>query len=155
MKRNERNSVFETNSSSVHSLVWKMPKKIKLSKKLDIKDGVLTVHCNDFKQETIVKGQPQKLEYIVTKIFRIHWWEYEICKSVSTNDDECPWELKNVLNAVNIYFPEIKEIRVVDIQNAGMDYDYDDPDKIVNIYSHTEIAQFLFTNEIMVKIYMD
>lgn len=155
MKKNERKGVFETNSSSVHSLVWEMPKKIKLSKKLDIKDGVLTVHCNNFKQDTIVKGQAQKFEYIVTKIFRIHCWEYETSKVVSTNDDECPWELKDVLNAVNIYFPEIKEIKVMDIHNASMDYNYAEPEKIVNLYNDTEIAQFLFTNEIMVKIYMD
>ena len=97
----------------------------------------------------------QKFEYIVTKIFRIHFWEYETSKVVTTNDEECPCELKDVLNAVNIYFPEIKEIRAVDIQNADMDYNYAEPDKIVNLYNDTEIAQFLFTNEIMVKIYMD
>lgn len=79
-----RKSVFETNSSSAHTLCLTTDCRSKLD--LNIKDGVLTVELGEYGQQERRLTTPQeKLNYIFT--LAVHWYSDKYCIEQDELDD--------------------------------------------------------------------
>lgn len=154
MKTVSRNGLFETNSSSTHSLVL-VKNDFAMSGDLDFKDGVLTIRCDDFSKAQTVSGQKRKLEYVATMIYIANKFTglYGLDR-VSTDDDESPWMLNDVFWILNRHFPQIKSVVIEDFGKAGMDPEYARFDSsIVDITDEHSLMEFVFGDCTAVEIF--
>lgn len=157
MKRQIRKSVFETNSSSVHTLVY--PKgncNIPIS---DIaKDGVVTVQCSDFSYCGYVEDLYEKLQYLCSYIALDNPYKKNFDSSEGeyiTNKDDI--YLDNILYAIKMKDPSIKELRAIHCECAMFDHQTspDESSCIVNLNKPDDINTFLFNDEIKIKLDRD
>ena len=151
-----RKGVFETNSSSVHTLVLNGGSLPKLSSDLDFNNGVLTIKCGDFKSINYVTGQKKKLEYLATIIYLYHRWDLEGKRQIKTGEPDTPWLLNDLFYALNKNFPEIQKIVIKNLKGAIMDQLYVEYDgNIVNITDESNVIMFVFNDSLSVKIWND
>ena len=143
MKRQIRKSVFETNSSSVHTLVY--PKgncSIPIS---DIsKDGVVTVQCSDFSYYGYVEDLYEKLQYL--------------CSYIALDDTIKEMEEdESILDAIKMKDPSVKELKVIHCECAMFDHQTSPYESscIVNLNDTDSINTFLFNDEIKIKLDRD
>jgi len=124
-----RNSVFETNSSSSHALVYSQTNQNRIEYKLETDNGVLTIHFRDygwsgpesfygFGTDDILASSNDKLDYVMTSLCRqLNWGEehdttYDEAKVMIANgaiyeNDEA----RALLEKIQDLCPEIKEIK--------------------------------------------
>ena len=92
---NIRFSLFETNSSSVHSLVVKLSNPGDLG--IPVKDGVLQIELKDYDEDTrgVLKTPYEKLQYFLSS----HFAEYGY--NLSDNREENNQYLKFISHEIN------------------------------------------------------
>ena len=160
MKHQKRNSVFETNSSSVHSLTidsnGRRPNKIKM------KDGYLQTKFGVFGCDGRFTTQQEKLSYLATAIWYItgHW-----DSDLTDMYESYSWGLLE--DAVKEYLPECKGVRVV--WNNKIDlYDDEkapyidhqsvpnyDSDCIIDLYDKDAVIDFIWNDYVGLKCSRD
>lgn len=151
MKVQIRQGVFETNSSSVHSLVFP---KGECSEKLRVnKYGVVQISCGDFQDYGAVCGLHEKLSYLCTYVVLDSFWDGKLNK-ISSEDN---WNLKNILMAIQRRYPEVKELVATKCNKAYFDHQTAPSESscIVNLDSVDELEGFLFNDEIMIRMDRD
>lgn len=123
-----RNSIFETNSSSSHALVYSQANPNRVEYKLETDNGVLTIHFRDygwngpssfygFGTDDILASSNDKLDYVATKLCRHLNWENDDKGYITHKDAEqmisngiVDEELDDLLNKIKDLCPEVKEI---------------------------------------------
>lgn len=149
-----RKNVFETNSSSTHSLVIsKKDRHYDYSLPVD-SEGVLTIRFGEFGWGPELLIEPiEKLSYLITDRNRIDWdWENppswkEFEKII--NEDE---NIQEIISAVKDCCPEVKEVTFeecdsysplgyIDHQSMGTSYEKD-----------LSIEEIIFSNKVIIMI---
>lgn len=143
LKRQIRNSVFETNSSSVHSLVYSKD-GLEPSKFKKYKDGMIRVDFGQFGKEYVLyDSQYDKLSYLITLLY----YEHNDLESIYES-----YDFEMIQNAVCEYTGE-KGIKILNKKEPYIDHQsvpYYDID-IINIYDKDQIVNFIFNKNIILK----
>lgn len=144
MKRVIRKDVWESNSSSVHSLQISSdgmePSKLPVDK-----DGYITVRYGEFgKDGTVYSSQEDKLSYLVTQCYYLGGWEYDVNRDNN-------YHFKNIEDAI-IDYTGAKGIRIVggepDIDHQTVNQIDYELHLIYNEYDEKEIQSFVFNKYI-------
>ena len=158
MRTKTRQHVFETNSSSVHSIVVKYDGQYRFELCCDDKDNTTVVaKCHDYSNagkgddEYIISTQQQKLEYLISWL---------ACKNKygCMEDIYDDWIYGSILNAVQQVNPDVKRIRVVDGDKADFDHQtapYSYGDCVVDLYNDHSICDFIFNDNIELHCWFD
>lgn len=130
----KRIGVFETNSSSSHSLVYSKQNPNRLEHDLEIEDGVLTIHFHEygwngpeyefgFGTKDILASSNDKLDYVMSKLCMWlnwkkdsdgNWIDITLEEAKKLIDDGAIYnieEVDNLLHQITHFFPEIKQIK--------------------------------------------
>ena len=144
MKRVIRKEIYESASSSVHSLVISSdgmePSKLPVDK-----DGYITVRYGEFgKDGTVYSSQEDKLSYLVTQCYYLGGWEYDVNRDNN-------YHFKNIEDAI-IDYTDAKGIRIIggepDIDHQTIDLMDYELNLIQNEYDEKEIQSFVFNKYI-------
>lgn len=164
MKTNIRNSVFETNSSSVHSLVFLNQKLSKPNfRELRInKDGVIKIPLGYFgRDHKIYSSQKEKFSYILTFL-----WCYfgEDIEWFVDKDHNYYWQdIKDeIIFYINKFSPDVLCTDIIPVYPkeglVGFDHqtypDYLD-DCLVNLYDPKKVIEFIFNKNIALETNSD
>lgn len=170
MKTNIRDSIFETNSSSVHSLVFLNQKLSKPNfKELRInKNGIIKIPLGYFgKNHKIYSSQKEKISYILTSL-----WCYfgEDIKRFTDKDHNWYWrDIKDaIIFYINKFSPSILCTDIVPVYPkknkdyyegwVGFDHqtypDYLD-DCLVDLYNPEKVIEFIFNKNIALETNSD
>lgn len=144
MKRKIRKGVFETNSSSVHSLVisndGREPSKFKLNK-----DGEIEIDFGQFgKDERIYSSQYDKLSYLITCLYYLSGYDI--------SDIYDKWEFEQIQDAVCKY-TGATGIKILGKQEPEIDHQsqpYGDIE-IINVYDEDAVINFVFNKYVSLK----
>lgn len=151
-----RQNVFETNSSSVHSLVINSEGLEPSNLKIDPKTDHIIVNTQYFgKEYNIYNDQEDKLSYLITYIIADLQREYD-------NDEILAVELFKDYHFINIE-NIIKEYCncsgvIVNIdEEGGLDHQTSphESECIINLYDEEEIKNFIFNKYISLKTAWD
>ena len=146
MKRNIRNEVYETNSSSVHSIVV-MDSGLESSKfELD-DEGYIVVPFGKFgKDVEYFTEQEDKLSYLITKLYY-----------------KCGWDIEDILNsykfhclekAIMSYVDGCRGIKIDSSIEPEIDHQSSDKD-FIDWYDADAIIGFVFGKDIALKTSCD
>lgn len=133
-----RNNVFETNSSSSHSLVYSKANPNRIEYKLETDNGILTIHFRDygwsgpesltgFGTDDILASSNDKLDYVATTLCRhLNWGEehdttHKEAEQMIAAGIVYEW-IEDLLGKIKEKCPEVKEIKF----ELNVD-DYGDP----------------------------
>lgn len=144
MKRKIRQGVFETNSSSVHSLVISNDGRESSEFKLN-KDGEIEIDFGQFgKDERIYTSQYDKLSYLITCLYYLSGWEVE--------DIYDKWEFKEIQDAICKY-TGAKGIKILGEQEPEIDHQSQPYDgiEIINVYDEDAVINFVFNKYVSLK----
>ena len=154
MKRTSRNGVFETNSSSVHTIVLKHEGPY--VPELETDGNRVVTHCHDYSEyghddDAYLSTQQEKLDYLMSWLTVKHDYDYggELYDT---------WEYGHVLEAIKSVMPEIEVITVLDEDKACFDHQtapYSYNDCAVNLDSEEDIRSFIFNDNVQLKCYFD
>lgn len=137
MKSKTRVSVFETNSSSVHSLVVASEGLEPSYLPVD-NDGYIPVKYGTFGKEGNFNNQIDKLSYLITQCYYLGGWEYRI----DLTED---YYFMKVQEAIVNYVKDVKGIKIVggepDIDHQSMP---EEGLNFVNVYDEKSIQDFVF-----------
>lgn len=153
MKKTIRNSVFETNSSSVHTLSYPKGECKTTYDQIADENGVIEVECGEF-IGGVVHGLVEKLEYLCSYIALTSEREYAEPKEgkghVLSSEDS--WQMREILDALQMDFPNATELRAVHIENAFFDHQTAPYESscIIDLYNSNEINNFLFNDDITI-----
>lgn len=141
MKRNIRYKVWETNSSSVHSLY--VDHKGLQKNHLKRKDGYVIADFGQFgKEYNLYMDQNDKLSYLLTEIFYIKHYSEDI---------EDTYEFESLEDAIKDYDSDIKGIKVLKKITPEIDHqsipEYGES-KFVKYWDKSSIQNFLFNKYI-------
>lgn len=144
MKRKIRKGVFETNSSSVHSLVisndGREPSKFKLNK-----DEEIEIDFGQFgKDERIYSSQYDKLSYLITCLYYLSGYDI--------SDIYDKWEFEQIQDAVCKY-TGATGIKILGKQEPEIDHrsqPYGNIE-IVNVYDEDAVINFVFNKYVSLK----
>lgn len=164
MKTNIRNNIFETNSSSVHSLVFLNQKLSKPNfRELRInKDGVIKIPLRYFgRDHKIYSSQKEKLSYILTFL-----WCYfgENIEWFVDKDHNYYWQnIKDeIIFYINKFSPDILCTDIIPVYPkkglVGFDHqtypNYLD-DCLVDLYYPKKVVEFIFNKNIALETNSD
>lgn len=155
MKQAKRESVFETNSSSVHTLVVpRQHDKHKFDEDVDFRDGVLRVKCGDFSECGAVETQRDKLSYLVSFIICAGGQNFYGPCSISTYDS---WRLNDLFVSLKNLVPDLKDIIAEDITAAKFDHQTHpvNSDCCVDYENTYVLEAFLFNPESYIEMSRD
>lgn len=169
MKSKIREGIFETNSSSVHSLVFLNQELSKPNlKELRIdKDGVIKIPLGYFgKDYQIYSSQKEKLSYIMTTFYCCFG---EDITRFEDKDDwlSSYWEdtKKAIINYINTSCPDKHCINIVPVLpkncydwEVGFDHQtYPSylEDCVVNLYEPEEVVNFIFNKNMALQTNCD
>ena len=149
MKRQIRKGVFESNSSSVHSITYSFEGR--QENKLPInKDGYIEVDFGHFgKEYEIYDSQYDKLSYLMTCLAYIS--SMNINNVIYEHD-----EFKNIEEAICNY-TGAKGIKILGSVDPELDHQsipYDGIE-IINTYDEEEVVNFVFNKNIWLKTSCD
>lgn len=149
MKKVIRKSVFETNSSAVHSLVICRDGLEQSNLPVDEKGYILTDFGNfgDYDMHMVTFDQAAKLSYLATECYYINSWDKNI-------EDSDVWE--NICEAICDYTGAsgIKIIGNVEPSlNHQVQPEYDL--KFCNAYDDASIVNFVFNKYVGIKMTHD
>ena len=152
-----RKGTFETNSSSVHTLVMPRPEKPKLeSMQLVDENGVITVSCKEYGDSGVVFGFYEKLQYLCTWI-AVANGKGKYGDSEDFTSDDC-WDLeKCVLDPIQEVEPAVLKICVTDVDCADFDHQThpSNSDCVINMWDPDSVITFLFNDDIYIKMSRD
>lgn len=148
MNRKIRKGVFETNSSSVHSLVISNEGREQSEFKLN-KDGEIEIDFGQFgKDERIYSSQYDKLSYLITCLYYLSGYDI--------SDIYDKWEFEQIQDAVCKY-TGATGIKILGKQEPEIDHQsqpYGDI-KIINVYDEDAVINFVFNKYVSLKTYCD
>ena len=144
MNRKIRKNVFETNSSSVHSVAVSKdgiePSKFKLNENNEIE-----IDFGEFgKDERLYTSQYDKLSYLITCLYYLSGFEIE--------DIYDKYEFKIIENAICSY-TGANRLKILGKNTPSIDHQsqpYSSID-IINAYNEDEIINFVFNKYISLK----
>ena len=155
MKRTIRSNVFETNSSSIHSLVISIDGLEPSNLKINSETNHIDVTTQYFgKEYNLYNKQEDKLSYLIT---------YIVTQLQDQYDD---WEILGTLKD-NYHFITIEEIikdyckcdgiNVIIGEESGFDHQTDpsNADCVVDLYDDDQIKNFIFNKYITLKTCWD
>lgn len=141
MKRKIRKGVFETNSSSVHSLVvsneGREPSEFKLNN-----DGKIEIDFGQFgKDKRIYTSQYDKLSYLITCLYYL-----------SGYDIYDKWEFREIQDAICKY-TGATGIKILGEQEPEIDHQSQPYGniEIVNVYDEDAVINFVFNKYVSLK----
>lgn len=145
MKRVIREKVWETNSSSIHSLVYN-PKHMKKNSLTMDKDGYVIADFGEFgTDKEIYKTQDEKLSYLLTELYYINGYE--------TNIEE-NWDFEHLVKAIQDYDNSVEGIKVLKTVTPYIDHqsvpEYNQSN-FVNYWDKGSIQSFLFNDDLWIK----
>lgn len=156
MKSKKRLSVFETNSSSVHTVVVKYNGQYKMELERDDRNPAAVVgHCMDYSKvghddDYIISTQQEKFNYLVSWV---------VCSAEYSYDSLYEsWGYKSLLYALQLVDKDIDDIIVKDADKAGFDHQtapYSYNDCVVNMYDEHAICDFIFNDNITLRCNFD
>ena len=146
MNRKIRKDVFETNSSSVHTLVisndGREPSKFKLNK-----EGEIEIDFGTFgKNYDIFNSQYEKLSYLITCLYYTSRG-FDV-KSIYDN-----YEFTKIKDAIMDYVPDCTGIKILGQNQPCIDHQsipYDSIE-IINVYDEDSIINFVFNKHVSLK----
>lgn len=152
-----RKGTFETNSSSVHTLVMPRPKHpLPDITQLTDKNGVIAVSCKYYGDSGIVRGFYEKLQYLCTWIAVANGkGKYGDCENFTS--DDC-WDLEEcVLYPIQEVEPDVLKIKVTHVDRADFDHQTHPSvsECVVNIWDAECVISFLFNDDIYIKMSRD
>ena len=148
-----RKNVFETNSSSTHSLVISNNERA-YNYSLPVEDGVLTIPFGEFGWGPELLTTPiEKLSYLITDRIDL----YEIPEEIKDDDDAIQSlisdskPISEIIDTIKGCCPEVKEVRFklddwtyfgdIDHQSSGTSYQ-----------DNLSIEEIVFSNKIIIMI---
>lgn len=144
MKRKIRKDVFETNSSSVHSLVisneGREPSEFKLNK-----HGEIEVDFGQFGKELCYyTSQYDKLSYLITCLYYLNGLEVE--------DIYEKWEFREIQDAVCKY-TGAKGIKIIGKEEPEIDHQSQPYSgiEIIDVYDEDAVINFIFNKYVSLK----
>ncbi len=145
MKRQIRESMWESASSSIHSLV--INPKYLCPNKLKMKDGYVITDFGSFGTEKrLYKTQNAKLSYLMTEVYYINHY--------STEGIEDTYQFRHIEEAIMNYDKSVKGIKLVKKKEAYIDHqsipEYGDSN-FVNYWDKDSILGFLFDDSRWLK----
>ena len=148
-----RRNVFETNSSSVHSIVLKHDKPY--VSELPVSNGTLTVNCKDYDgfgrtNTKIISTQMEKVQYLISWI--------SASKYNDVNDVKNSWQFDTLLGAIQKIAQDVKDIEICDIESACFNHQnspHNGNECIVDLYNEDAVMNFIFNDNIIVECYFD
>ena len=166
--KNIRNRLFETNSSSTHSLVIAPDlEMIKQFKPRLNKDGMIEVDGWDQLSDHVAYGFYEKLSYMLSWMYlrengNPYWREddEEIDDMTYPSDyfdSNYEDEYDNILKVIQKHYPEVKGIRLTNVSNISWDHQtmpYES-DFIVCLWNEDEIEGYLFNDAVKVIVGRD
>lgn len=143
-----RGEVFETNSSSVHSLTFGTYGMEKCKLKVH-KDGYIHTDYGKFdKNFDIFNTQAEKLSYLATCAYYIESDDYDV-KNVN---DSYFW--KRISEAIAEYVPNCKGVKIMGKKEPYIDHQsipsYDNIE-FLNTYDKDTVVRFVFNRDIWLK----
>jgi len=156
MKTKIRKEVFETNSSSVHSIVVKYDGEYDVRLERDQQNLCAVVaHCQDYSdvgrdKPYIISSQQEKFNYLMT-------WIVCRCRYSCEHPFEY-WLYDDILNVLKKVDPGINTIIILDEDKAEFDHQtapYGASDCVIDIYKENEIMNFIFNDNITLECYFD
>lgn len=151
-----RKEVFETNSSSVHSIVVKYNGEYDVRLEREQQNPCAVVaHCRDYSdvgrdEPYVISTQQEKFNYLMTWI---------VCKCEYSYERPCEyWLYNDILNVLKKVDPGINTIIILDEDKAAFDHQtapYDSSDCVIDIYKENEIMNFIFNDNITLECYFD
>lgn len=156
MKKQVRRSVFETNSSSVHTIVVKHRGCYKMKLKRSKKDHFAVIgRCRDYSEygidgNYVLTTQQEKFEYVLSLItYKRRFDGYNIEES---------WEFRNLLRAITSIDNTVDMIIVKDKGKANFDHQTAPnsySDGVVDLYNENRIRDFIFNDNITLNMSFD
>ena len=146
---NIRNAVFETNSSSVHSVTYSnvglKPSELPMDD-----DGYVIAYYGEFgKDLKYFKSQSSKLSYLVSCCYYLGGWN---------DPTESSYQFRQIEDVVKEYIPGCQGIKIADFPDQP-DIDHQSiPEydiEIVNIYDEEELINFIFNENVYLKTTCD
>ena len=154
MKRQIRSGVFETNSSSVHTITFdntglreRDPNDLRIDR-----NGKILVDFGKFGTEyAIYKRQSDKLSYLMT------CFVYMLGRYCIPEEIYGAYEFYLIEKAVMKHCPECTGIKLIRYTDPYIDHQSVPNDYIecVNIYDEDEVINFIFNEHILLKTYHD
>lgn len=144
MKRQIRECVFETASSSVHALFIKG----KLGKnKLKMKDGYILADFGEFgKEDEIYLSQNDKLSYLITELYYVNHLEVKNIEDM--------YQFKYIEEAIMDYDSDVLGVKILGKKKPFIDHqsqpEYNESN-FVNYWDKKSIQNFIFNNNIGIQ----
>lgn len=143
MKIIARDSVFETNSSSCHSIVLRKTNLDSSELKMD-RHGKVHAKYGDYGNHDCLDTQQEKLDYIVTHLAYSDDWEREEC-------------IENIEAYLKDYIPGCTGLVIdgnygdaqLNHQLIGCLYE------VVDVWNKNSVLNFIFDNNVMLNIWRD
>jgi len=140
-----RGEVFETNSSSVHSLTFGTYGMEKCKLKVH-RDGYIHINFDIF------NTQAEKLSYLATCAYYIESDDYD----VENVNDSYFW--KRISEAISEYVPNCKGVKIMGKKEPYIDHQsipsYDNIE-FLNTYDKDTVVRFVFNRDIWLKTECD
>lgn len=158
MKQQIRKNIFETNSSSVHSIVIKYDGHYVCKLKRDKNNSFAVVgQCHDYsdygrKTPVMLTTQQEKFDYVISLLCYAN--EY----SASYESIKESWQYSTLLEALKMVDKQIDDIIILDENKVGFDHQtapYSYNDTVVNFYNEYDIIDFIFNDNIQLKCCFD
>lgn len=147
MKRQIRKNVFETNSSSVHSLAISRD-GLEPSKLIKNKDNKIVTDFGEFgKDLCYYKSQEEKLSYLITCLAYMSN-NFGNVEGVYNN------YLFDILDAAICEYTGASGIEILGYADPDIDHQsvpYDSSDVVINLWDKDEIVNFVFNKYISLK----
>lgn len=152
-----RKNVFETNSSSTHSLVISN-KERSYNYNLPVESGVLTIPFGEFGWGPELLVEPiEKLSYLVTDRIDL----YDIPEEIKNDEDAIQAlimesePIREIIEAIKYCCPEIDEVRF-EIGDSWNPFGYVDHQSCGTSHEHgLSIEEIVFSNKVIIMISND
>ena len=173
---NIRRNIFETNSSSTHSISFKFKKTQIPSSDLRISGDTCVIYGTDQgDMYPIVSGERNKLDYIFTWIYIRDdnqlaynrwntetgedepdetelWWPDSDKPTIDTNGNS--HEYQNILEAIKRKYPDVTKICFRNAYNSSFDHQTSpyEEDSIIDLSDVNIIYNYLFNDHLYISI---
>lgn len=158
MKTKIRKNVFETNSSSVHSIVVKYDGKYECNLERDKNNPFAVVgRCHDYSNygthdAVMLTTQQEKFDYVVSLMTCAN--EY----LDSYDDIKDSLHFGTLLEALQMVDSQIDDVIILDSEKASFDHQtapYGYNETVINLYNEYDIMEFIFNDNIQLKCSFD
>lgn len=159
MKKNVRDGVFETNSSSCHSVSLSQNGRRPNEMTID-RNGVITITIKDWNNYEGAWTQSEKLSYLISLLWaRSRYYRAEDIE----NFCRC-YEFRKIEEAIYDYVPDCMELKVK-LDSTADEYwglfdhqilnESNGVEDLVNIYDKEAIIDFIFNEYLHVDVWHD